>query len=146
MRPMRVTVSGRKVKVYRFANQSSDLTSRLSKAGKVRKWVERLLLRSRRYRMWRAKKHAMGNVALSPFISVVLDPVAAVVTMDPWLIDITRNTNYLYELDVPEHLLIVPDTPLSALETERLVLAKDLAPYVTNVHPNPYLLPEVNSL
>lgn len=139
LRLMRVKVSGRKVKVYRFANQRSDLTSRLSKAGRVRKWVSRLLLRSRRYRMWRAKRHARGDVAYSPFISVVLDPAVAAVTIDPWLIDITRNTTYLYELDVPAHLLVDPDTPLSAVETERLVLAEDLALYVTNVHPNPYL-------
>jgi hypothetical protein len=37
--------NGRKVKVYRFANQSSDLTSKLSKAGRVRRFVEKLLLK-----------------------------------------------------------------------------------------------------
>ena len=130
--------AGRTVKVYRFANQPSDLTSRLSKAGKMRRFIEKLLLKVKIYKMWRAKRHAMGNVTNSPFISVVLNLDAAVNTTDPWLGDITRSADYLYELDVPEHLVIVPNFLLSVMETERLVLADDLAQYVTNVYPNLY--------
>ena len=81
----------------------------------------------------------MGSVVNSPFISVVLNLDAAVNTTDPWLRDITRSASYLYELDVPEHLVITPDFLLSAMETERLVVADDLAQYLTNVYPNPYL-------
>lgn len=134
-----ISSNGRKVKVYRFANQSSDLTSRLSKAGRERRFVEKLLLKVKIYKMWKAKKHAMGNVANSPFVSVVLNPDAAANTTDPWLRDITRSANYLYELDVPEHLVITPDFLLSTMETERLVLADDLTQYVTNIYPNPYI-------
>jgi len=129
----------REVKVYRFANQLSDLTSRLSEAGRFRRFVDKLLLNVKIYKLWRAKRHAMGNVVNSPFISVVLNPDAAANTTDPWLKDITRSANYLYELNVPEYLVIAPNLPLSDMETERLVLADDLAQYVTNVCPNPYL-------
>ena len=89
--------------------------------------------------MWRAKKHARGEVANSPFVSVVLNPDAAANTTDPWLKNITRSANYLYELDIPEHLVIMPNFFLSAIETERLVLADDLAQYIINVYPNPYI-------
>jgi hypothetical protein len=110
--------SERKVKVYRFANLPSDLTSRLSRSSMVRRFVEKLLLKVKTYKRWRAKKHAMGDVTNSPFVSVILHPDAAANTVDPWLRDITRSANYLYELDVPEHLVIEPDFLLSAMETE----------------------------
>jgi hypothetical protein len=128
--------------LYRFANGAEDMVSNLSKA------TDPLL--KAEYEAYynsmsaselaiQAEIHATGNTNLSPFISTFRDVQAGVNTTDPWLQNIIKGTSYLYEMQVPNNLLLVPTNELSQLETEILIKASSAMPYVTQVINNPYL-------
>jgi hypothetical protein len=135
--------------LYRFANGPEDLTSRLSRVTDPQLRAElqaRIASMSPSELQALADRHAMGLVENSPFISTLLDPAAAANTPDLWLHSIIHGSvnlpaaQYLYQLAVPNNLLYNPTTLLSQLETEVLILAETLEPYVTSVIQNPYII------
>jgi hypothetical protein len=85
-----------------------------------------------------AEWHAQGLVTGSPYVSTLENIEAGVRTTDPWLQGIINNAQYLFELQVPNSLLYYPSSALSVAETEVLVLADDLAPFVTLLIENPF--------
>ena len=121
------------VTLYRFANSLSDLTSRASSK------VQAQVSMSQAELLIRAEQHAMGYVENSPFISTLANPYAGAATTDPWLRSIISGAQYLYTLQVPNNLLYYPSNALSQMETEVLVLANTVAPYVVQVINNPFL-------
>jgi len=127
--------------VYRFANGLQDLVSRLSQVGdpQLRAQIQaRIASLSPSELQNLAMMHARGIVQNSPFISTLLNPAAGAATSDPWLRAIAQSTEYLYRFSVPSNLLYYPNTFLSQLETEVLVLADSLVPYLTGIMKNPF--------
>ena len=117
--------------LYRFANGANSLSSRASTStvsGMSRSELQML-----------AEAHVKG-ANNSPFISTLLDPAKGAMTTDPWLQGITQNpNNSLYVLRVPNHLLYYPEWTLAQAETEVLVLADSLVPYVVGNLTNPFI-------
>jgi RHS repeat-associated protein len=117
--------------LYRFADGVNSLSSRVSTStvsGMSRAELQAL-----------AEKHMMGTNN-SPFVSTLLDPAKGAMTTDPWLQGIIRNpNNSLYVLRVPNHLLYYPKWSLAQAETEALVLADSLVPYVVGNLTNPFV-------
>ncbi|MEU8242709.1 RHS repeat-associated core domain-containing protein [Actinoplanes missouriensis] len=95
------------------------------------------------------EEHATGFYTHSPFVSVTDNPAAAAATTDPGLSTIINGfpgPSYMQAPDmsyfrVPSDRLHRPDFELSHQEGELVFYGDDLADFLVETRPNPYLLP-----
>ncbi|WP_050596647.1 hypothetical protein [Mesorhizobium ciceri] len=94
------------VKLHRFQNEDADC--------KPRTPLERFPMDRARQAGW----HMRGNIAASPFVSLVEAPSKLVVSRDHWAKAIANNASALHTYTVPKSAVWTPDDVLSKIGSE----------------------------